>query len=50
MVTPGAPAACPFTFFFTAVAIVVVGFVSQWPALRTVAHLDVGRIVRERST
>jgi putative ABC transport system permease protein len=39
----------PTTFLFTAVAIIAVGFVSQWPALRTVGRIDLGRIVRERS-
>jgi putative ABC transport system permease protein len=39
----------PTTFLFTALAIVVVGFVSQWPALRAVGRLQLGRIVRERS-
>jgi putative ABC transport system permease protein len=38
------------TFVFTALAIVVVGLVSQWPALRAVGRLDLGRIVRERAT
>jgi putative ABC transport system permease protein len=40
----------PTTFLFTALAIVIVGVVSQWPALRAVGRLDLGRIVRERST
>jgi putative ABC transport system permease protein len=40
----------PTTFVFTALAILVVGFVSQWPALRAVGRLDLGRIVRERAT
>jgi putative ABC transport system permease protein len=37
------------TFLFTGLAILVVGFVSQWPALRAVGRMDLGRIVRERS-
>jgi len=38
------------TFLFTALGIIVVGIVSQWPALRAVGRLDLGRIIRERST
>jgi putative ABC transport system permease protein len=38
------------TFVFTALAIVVVGIASQWPALRAVGRIDLGRIVRERAT
>lgn len=38
------------TFMFTALAIVVAGFVSEWPALRAVGRLDLGRNVRERAT
>ncbi len=39
----------PTTFLFTAVAILTVGMLSQYPALRSVGHLDLGRIVRDRS-
>ena len=39
----------PTTFIFTAVAILAVGLLSQYPALRTVDRLDLGRIVRDRS-
>jgi putative ABC transport system permease protein len=39
----------PTTFIFTALSIVVVGFISQWPALRAVGRIDLGRVVRERS-
>ena len=39
----------PSTFVLTAVAIIVVGLLSQWPALRAVDRLDLGRIVRDRS-
>ena len=39
----------PTTFIFTAVAIPVVGLLSQYPALRAVDRLDLGRIVRDRS-
>jgi putative ABC transport system permease protein len=37
------------TFVFTALGIVVVGLVSQLPALRAIGRLDLGRIVRERA-
>jgi putative ABC transport system permease protein len=39
----------PTTFLFTAVAILLVGLLSQYPALRAVGRLDLGRIVRDRS-
>ena len=39
----------PLTFVMTAAAIVLVALASQWPALRTVNRLDLGRIVRARS-
>ncbi len=39
----------PTTFAFTALAILAVGFVSQWPALRSVGRIDLGRVVRERA-
>lgn len=39
----------PLTFLFTAVAVVVVGLLSQWPALRAVDRLDLGRLARDRS-
>ena len=39
----------PTTFLFTAAAILVVGLLSQWPALRAVSRLDLGQIVRDRS-
>ena len=37
------------TFVLTAVVIIVVGLLSQWPALRAVSRLDLGQIVRDRS-
>jgi putative ABC transport system permease protein len=40
----------PTTFLFTALAILIVGLVSQWPALRAVGRIDLGRVVRERAT
>jgi putative ABC transport system permease protein len=39
----------PLTIVLTAVAIVIVGLLSQWPALRAVDRLDLGQIVRDRS-
>lgn len=39
----------PLTFVLTAIAILIVGLLSQWPALRAVSRLDLGRIARERS-
>ncbi len=38
----------PLTYVFTAVAIIIVGLLSQWPALRAVDRLDLGQIVRDR--
>jgi len=40
----------PTTFIGTAVAILIVAFLSGWPAVRAVGRLDVARVVRERST
>lgn len=40
----------PTTFVFTALAILAVGLVSQWPALRSVSRIDLGRVARERAT
>jgi putative ABC transport system permease protein len=39
----------PLTLLLTAVAIIVVGLISQWPALRAVDRLDLGQLVRDRS-
>jgi putative ABC transport system permease protein len=39
----------PLTYVLTAVAVIVVGLLSQWPALRAVSRLDLGRIVRDVS-
>ncbi len=39
----------PLTFLWTALAVLVAGFVSQRPGLRTIRSLDVARVVRERS-
>ncbi len=40
----------PTTFLFTALAILAVGFISQWPALHSVGRIELGRVVRERAT
>ena len=40
----------PTTFVFTALSILLVGVISQLPALRSVGRMDLGRIVRERAT
>ncbi len=39
----------PLTFVFTALAILVVGLLSQWPALRAVSRLELGQLMRDRS-
>ena len=39
----------PMTMVLTSVAIIIVGLLSQWPALRAVARLDLGELVRDRS-
>jgi putative ABC transport system permease protein len=40
----------PRTFVVTALAILLVALASQWPALRRVGRIDLGRTVRERAT
>ena len=37
------------TYVISAAAVVAVALVAQWPGLRTLARLDLGRIVRERA-
>jgi putative ABC transport system permease protein len=39
----------PLTVILTPLAVLAVGLLSQWPALRAVGSIDLGRIVRERS-
>lgn len=39
----------PLTYVWCAIAILVVGLVSLWPALRSVARLDIATVLRERS-
>jgi putative ABC transport system permease protein len=38
----------PSTLIFSAVAILVVGLISQWPGLRAIRNLDIARVVKER--
>jgi putative ABC transport system permease protein len=40
----------PITLILSAVAMVIVALLSAWPAIRTVEHLDLATVVRERST
>jgi putative ABC transport system permease protein len=40
----------PTTLLGTAVAILAVALLSQWPSLRAVNRLDMARVVRERAT
>jgi putative ABC transport system permease protein len=40
----------PTTFVGTAVVIVLVALLSQWPSLRAVGRLDIASVVRERAT
>ncbi len=40
----------PTTLLFTSLAIIVTGLLSQVPAMRAVRHLELGRIVRERTS
>lgn len=39
----------PITLFLSAIAMVIVALLSAWPAIRTVDHLDLATVVRERS-
>jgi putative ABC transport system permease protein len=39
----------PSTLVLSALAVLAVGLLSQWPALRAVDSIDLGKIVRERS-
>ncbi len=39
----------PATFVITAAVILAVGVVSQWPALRSIGRIDLGRVTRERA-
>jgi putative ABC transport system permease protein len=39
----------PSTFVISALAILVVALLSQWPGLRAIGHLDIAKIVKERS-
>ena len=39
----------PSTFVWSALAILIVALVSQWPGLRAVGRMDIARVVKERS-
>jgi putative ABC transport system permease protein len=39
----------PSTYVIAALAILVVALLSQWPGLRAIGHLDIAKIVKERS-
>jgi putative ABC transport system permease protein len=39
----------PLTFVWCAIAMLMVGLVSLWPALRSVARIDIATVLRERS-
>jgi putative ABC transport system permease protein len=40
----------PSTFLWSALAIVIVALVSQWPGLRAIGRMDIAQVVKERST
>ncbi len=40
----------PGTFLWSALAILIVALISQWPGLRAVGRMDIARVVKERST
>ncbi len=40
----------PSTYVWSAVAILIVALISQWPGLRAVGRMDIARVVKERST
>jgi putative ABC transport system permease protein len=40
----------PGTFLWSALAILIVAAVSQWPGLRAVGRMDIAQVVKERST
>ncbi|HML51844.1 MAG TPA: FtsX-like permease family protein [Propionicimonas sp.] len=40
----------PTTVVFTALAILAVGWLSQWPAVRSIARIDLATVVRERAS
>jgi len=39
----------PSTFVWSALAILIVALISQWPGLRAVGRMDIARVVKERS-
>jgi putative ABC transport system permease protein len=40
----------PSTFLWSALAILIVALISQWPGLRAVGRMDIAQVVKERST
>ncbi|HAM44803.1 MAG TPA: cell division protein FtsX [Propionibacteriaceae bacterium] len=40
----------PTTVLFTALAILAVGWLSQWPAVRSIGRIDLATVVRERAS
>ncbi|MDR9450008.1 MAG: ABC transporter permease, partial [Acidimicrobiia bacterium] len=39
----------PLTFVWSALAILIVALISQWPGLRAVGRMDIARVVKERA-
>ena len=39
----------PLTFVWSALAILIVALVSQWPGLRAIRRMDIAQVVKERS-
>jgi putative ABC transport system permease protein len=39
----------PLTFVWSALAILIVALISQWPGLRAIGNMDIARVVKERS-
>jgi putative ABC transport system permease protein len=39
----------PLTLVWSALAILIVALISQWPGLRAVGRMDIARVVKERS-
>jgi len=40
----------PLTYLYTALIIIAIALVSQWPALKAVHKLDLAKVIKERST
>ncbi len=39
----------PLTYVWAALALLIVGFVSQWPGLRAIRRISIPQVVKERS-